>query len=210
MPQHIARPRTQPEIRVYRRQALLRAALEAVAQHDIAGATVDRICRLAGASRGLIGHYFSGKEELLVATLKAWFDEGLEKKREVIAAADLEPHEKLRRIVRLSFTPPTYRPAVIGAMQAFVNASRSMPAYREPLKRFSQSWQALTAPLFNEAAKLRGCRCDAEQAAVGLLMLLDGLWGSLAVGKDNMTVERAIKICDDYLESCLCDNRAPE
>ena len=197
------RPRTHPEIRAYRRQALLRAALEAVARYDIAGATVDRICALAGASRGLIGHYFSGKEELLVATLEAWFDEGLRNKREVVANQDLAPHEKLSQIVRLSFTPPTYRPDVIGAMQAFINASRSMPAYREPLKRFSQSWRAVVSPLIGEAAKARGQRCDADQAAVGLLMLLDGLWGSLAVGKDGMTVERAIKICDDYVESCL-------
>lgn len=197
------RPRTQPEIRAYRRQALLRAALEAVAQYDITGATVDRICALAGASRGLIGHYFSGKEELLVATLEAWFEEGLQNKRQVVAKRDLEPRQKLSEIIRLSFTPPTYRPDVIGAMQAFVNASRSMPAYREPLKGFSQSWRRLVAPLIQDAASAAGKKCDGEDAAIGLLMLLDGLWGSLAVGKDGMTVARAIRICDDYIDGCF-------
>ncbi len=197
------RPRTQPEIRAYRRQTLLRAALEAVARHDIAGATVDRICGLAGASRGLIGHYFSGKEELLVATLEAWFDEGLQNKREVAARTGLDARQKLGVIVRLSFTPPTYRPEVIGAMQAFVNASRSKPAFRAPLKAFSQSWRKLVAPLFTEAANSGGTTCNAEQAAVGLLMLLDGLWGSLAVGKDGITIEQAIKICEDYIDHSL-------
>ncbi len=197
------RPRTQPEIRAYRRQTLLRAALEAVAQHDIAGATVDRICALAGASRGLIGHYFSGKEELLVTTLEAWFDEGLRNKKEIAAREDLSPRQKLNEMVRLSFTPPTYRADVIGAMQAFVNASRSQPAYRAPLKNFSQSWRRLVTPLFEEAAGTEGKTCDANQAAVGLLTLLDGLWGSLAVEKDEITIERAIKICDNYIDGCF-------
>lgn len=197
------RPRTQPEIRAYRRQTLLRAALEAVAQHDISGATVDRICALAGASRGLIGHYFSGKEELLVATLEAWFDEGLQNKKAIAARQDLTPRQKLSEIIRLSFTPPTYRADVIGAMQAFVNASRSQPAYRDPLKRFSQSWRRLVAPIFAETASAALRECDAKQATVGLLMLLDGLWGSLAVDKDGLTIEEAIKICDDYVDGCL-------
>ena len=53
--------RTHSETRLFRQKALLKAALVTVAKFDIEGATVARICAEAGASRGLITHYFANK-----------------------------------------------------------------------------------------------------------------------------------------------------
>ena len=75
----------QSEIREFRRSSLLHAALVTVAEFDIEGATVARICARAGASRGLISHYFSNKEELLVAALRGLFDEAQALKESIAA-----------------------------------------------------------------------------------------------------------------------------
>ncbi|MGB5705673.1 MAG: TetR family transcriptional regulator, partial [Arenicellales bacterium] len=68
---------SQAENREYRRASLLQAAIITVARYDIEGATVERICNEAGASRGLIAHYFDSKESLLLAALENWFNTAL-------------------------------------------------------------------------------------------------------------------------------------
>jgi len=38
---------------------------------------------------------------------------------------------------------------------------------------------------------------------MGLFILIDGLWNSLATGKDDLKPEQAIVLCDIYIEGCL-------
>ena len=197
------RPRTRAENRAYRRASLIRAAMEIVARHDIAGATVERICRQAGASRGLIAHYFDSKEELLVAALQAEFDEALEEKQPILQDPALSAAEKLRRIARTSFSPPTFNRTDVAAWQAFTNACRATPAYRKPIRRVGFALRRMTEPLFAQAAHEAGVDIDADAAAFGLVALIDGLWGSLATGKDDATPASAIATCDAYIRGCL-------
>ncbi|MBN9550954.1 MAG: TetR family transcriptional regulator, partial [Alphaproteobacteria bacterium] len=48
-----------------RRQDLIDATLDSVAEHGLQGATLRTIALRAGVTAGLIRHYFPGKEELL-------------------------------------------------------------------------------------------------------------------------------------------------
>ncbi len=199
--------RTQPENRKFRRSSLLAAAIVTVAKHDITGATVDRICARAGASRGLLGHYFDSKENLLLAALSHWFHQALEIKREIARHPGWSAEERLRRIAYASFGPPLYDWHIAAAWQAFTNASRYNSAYAGPIRSASRNANALVAPLFAEAARDRDVRIDAKAAAVGLYILDDGLWNSLATGKDGLTTEKARSHCDAYIDGCL--GRAP-
>lgn len=195
--------RTQAENREYRRQSLLKAAIVTVAKHDIAGATVERICAEAGASRGLIAHYFDSKEELLLAALTDWFDMALAIKQSIAIDDALSAEQKLRDIAYSSFDNPSYTWETAAAWQAFTNASRHNPAYAKPIRNASKYSNSVTEPLFADAAKDRGVRLDAKQAAVGLYILDDGLWNSLATGKDNLTIKQAKTYCDAYIDGCL-------
>src|ERR1700722_16436291 len=48
-----------------RKRDLIQAAIRDIAAHGYDAVTVATICEEAGFSRGLIGHYFSGKDDLL-------------------------------------------------------------------------------------------------------------------------------------------------
>ena len=100
--------RRQTEIREFRRQSLLRAALITVGKYDIQAATVARICAEAEASRGLIAHYFSSKEELLVSAIGGLFSEAQVLKKSIANDATLTPLERIRRIAHSSFKAPIY------------------------------------------------------------------------------------------------------
>lgn len=195
--------RTQSENHRFRHSSLLAAAIISVAKYDISGATVDRICAQAGASRGLLGHYFAGKESLLLAALSYWFRQALAIKQEIVRHPGWSAREKLRRVSCASFEPPLYDWHIAAAWQAFTNASRYNAAYAEPIHAASRDTQALVAPLFAEAARDLGIGIDATAAAAGLYILDDGLWNSLATGKDGLTPEMACSHCDVYINGCL-------
>jgi TetR/AcrR family transcriptional regulator, transcriptional repressor of bet genes len=200
------KPRRQAEIREYRRDSLLQAALITVGKYDIEAATVARISAEAGASRGLISHYFTSKEELLLSALRGLFD-GAQKLKQAIADDHrLDLVERVRRIAHSSFQAPVYSWEIAAAWQAFTNASRHNPAYRKPIRASTQDSIETVTPLFLQLADEQRLRTDPRQAAIGLFMLIDGLWNSLATGKDDLQTAQAMALCDTYIEGCLSPN----
>ncbi len=194
---------SQAENREYRRASLLQAAIITVARYDIEGATVERICNEAGASRGLIAHYFDSKESLLLAALENWFNTALGIKTHIAQDTSLSAEERIREIAYSSVSPPTYSWEIAAAWQAFTNASRHNPAYAKPIRNASRYATKLIAPLFFQAADDLGIELDAKDAAMGLYILDDGLWNSLATGKDKLTLTKARACCDRYIDGCL-------
>ena len=190
----------QAENRRFRRQSLLRAAIITVARYDIQGATVERICAEAGASRGLIAHYFESKEELLLAALDDWFQTAIEEKRKIARDESLSAEQRIRQIALLNFTAPSYSWENAAAWQAFTNASRYNLAYAESIRTASRQVRRLLNSLFKQAAQDRELQIDAGFAARSLYVLIDGLWNSLATGKDDLKVNSARKICDQFVD----------
>jgi TetR/AcrR family transcriptional regulator, transcriptional repressor of bet genes len=53
-----------------KRQEFVVAVMRAIAEHGYKDVTVATICKAAGFSRGLIGHYFPGKDALLLHSVR--------------------------------------------------------------------------------------------------------------------------------------------
>ena len=197
----------QAENRRFRQQSLLRAAMKTVARHDIQGATVERICNEAGASRGLIAHYYDSKEALLVAALESWFQTAIEIKSEIAQDASLSANEKIHRISASSFSPPAYSWENAAAWQAFTNASRHDRAYADSIRVASRTVRRMLVPLFEQAADDIKQTVDAEFAARSLYALEDGLYNSLATGKDDLKLSDARKACAKFIDDCFVDGQ---
>lgn len=199
----IRKPRRQADIRAYRRDSLLRAALETVSNFDIEGATVARICTQAGASRGLITHYFDSKEDLLVAALTGLFDDAQSIKETIASDTSIAALERIRYIAHVSFKEPIYSWETAAAWQAFTNQSRHNSAYKAPICASNQKLINTLTPLFEAASEQHSLRIAPKDAAVGLVILLDGLWNSLSTNKDSLRLKQAMSHCDIYIEGCF-------
>ncbi len=199
----VNKPRRQADIRAYRHDSLLGAALETVAKFDIEGATVARICAHAGASRGLISHYFDNKEELLVAALTGLFDEAQSIKETVASDNSISELERIRRIAHVSFKKPIYTWGTAAAWQAFTNQSRYNSAYRAPIRDSNNQFISTLVPLFESVSEQGVLRIAPKDAAVGLVILIDGLWHSLVAKKDGLRLKQAMFQCDIYIEGCI-------
>ncbi|MEM7563600.1 MAG: TetR family transcriptional regulator C-terminal domain-containing protein [Pseudomonadota bacterium] len=197
------KPRRQADIRAYRRSSLLRAALNTVAHFDIEGATVARICAEAGASRGLISHYFDNKEELLVAALTGLFDEAQSIKHQIANDPTLDDFDRIRRIAHVSFKEPIFSWETAAAWQAFTNRSRYNAAYRAPIRASNYQFIDILTPLFKAASAQSPLRIKPAEAAMGLVILIDGLWNSLATDKDKLKLKQAMSQCDIYIQGCF-------
>ncbi len=197
--------RTQAENRVFRRESLLGAAISAVARYDITGATVERICGLAGASRGLIAHYFDSKNDLLLAALNSLFNDSLKIKREIAGDELISAQTRIKMIANSNFVAPTFSLEKASALQAFTNASRHNAIYADPIHNASVGFCQIVAPLFKQSAMERNFKLDAKRAAIGLYVLTDGLWNSLATNKDQITPKDAMAQCDTYIRGCFME-----
>lgn len=201
--QAISRPLTQAENREYRRKSLLEASVRTVAEQGIEGATIAKICAEAGASRGMSAHYFSSKEDLLAACLSKMFADALDIKREIGADTGSDPLALIHRCAAASFQPPGFDRNVLAAWQAFTSASRYTLRYREIIQENSQQMMAFYLHLFSEAAKTTPLHLPAEQATLGLLALLDGLWSNIALNKHALSPDDAIQACNSYIRGCF-------
>jgi AcrR family transcriptional regulator len=197
---------SQAQNRHFRQQSLLRAAMKAVARYDIRGATVERICAEANASRGLIAHYFESKEALLLAALEDWFQTSFAIKRDIGGDHSLSAKQRIRAISLSSFSTPAYSWENAAAWQAFTNASRHDRTYARSIRSASRNVRRLTASLFEKAAQEHGTEINAELFAKNLHALEDGLWNSLATGKDDLKVGEARKVCEQFINGCFLAN----
>lgn len=174
-----------------RRDALMGAALELVAEGGVAGATVRAIAERAGVTPGLIRHYFDGKDELIRAAYAMVMDRMTEES-EAAAETGRDPVARIAAFVAASLRPPVMDPERVGMWAGFLHQTRRDPAmksvHRSTYLGYRDRLQALILDL-------PGCK-DPETAralAIACNGVIDGLWlegGALPEAFGDGEVER--------------------
>ncbi|AZQ85339.1 transcriptional regulator BetI [Colwellia sp. Arc7-635] len=88
-----------------RKEQLINATLESIAQYGLQKTTIITISKIAGLSSGIISHYFDGKQGLVDATVKHLLEQLKLALLEKIEQKDLSALERLHMIVEANFTP---------------------------------------------------------------------------------------------------------
>ena len=88
-----------------RKQQLINATLESVAQYGLQQTTIITISRIAGLSSGIISHYFGGKQELVEATVKHLLEQLKSALLERVSQQHLSPADRLEMVIEANFTP---------------------------------------------------------------------------------------------------------
>lgn len=160
-----------------RREALILAALEMVAEGGLQAATVRAIADRAGVTPGLIRHYFTSKEDLTRAAYRHMMDRMTADNVAALAAAPECPLSRLALFVAASLRPPVMAPLRLALWAGFLQLIRSDAAMRQVHEQtyvgyrdiLEQLIDALPAP--TAAAPLRG-----RAAAIACNAVIDGLW----------------------------------
>lgn len=189
--------RSEPDAR---RQSLVEACARVLAEAGAGGATVRAVAAKAGVSAGLIGHYFTGIDELVAETYESTgsrVDAALE---QAVAGAGSDPRARLEAFVTASFRPPIADRELLATWIAFWSlvTSRSEIAARHDgqYAAFRARLEALLAECGVPEPRLR-------RAAIAITALVDGLWLELCLSPACFSPEEAEIMAREQLAAVL-------
>ena len=158
-----------------RRDALISAALELVAEGGPQAATIRAIAERAGVTPGLIRHYFTTKDELTRTAYGYLMDRMTNSSAEVLQSAPDNPASRLAVFVAASLNPPIVDPLQLGLWAGFLHGMRRDPSMRlvhaERYYAYRDLLQSLIAALPRVATEAK-LRAD----AIACNAVIDGLW----------------------------------
>ncbi len=166
-----ARRRFRREGEERRRDDLIVAALDLIAEGGTQAATVRAIAERAGVTPGLIRHYFDSKDELILAAYASLMERLTAQNAAVLDAAPNDPRARLAAFVRAAVTPPVVDARAMGLWAGFIHRVQADPAmravHRDSYLAFRDRLQGL---IFDCGV------ADARTAAIACNAVMDGLW----------------------------------
>jgi AcrR family transcriptional regulator len=190
----IERRKFKRETGAQRKLALVEATLCLVAEQGVHGATVRAIAERADVTQGLIRHYFSSKEDLIVAAYLHHMTDMTEKTFAPATQQTGSHKDRLAAFVIASLTPPVVEPRSIALWASFLNMVQQDPRMKSTHEHTYIDFRDRLAAL------IRAALVEADQPApaprLRLLAtacnaVIDGLWmegGALpdAFGPDEL------------------------
>jgi AcrR family transcriptional regulator len=162
-----------------RRQDLIEATLDCVAEQGLQGATVRAIALRAGVTAGLIRHYFPSKEELLQAAYATIVNRMTEQAKAALAMDGMDPRRRLAAFVRANLEPPVVDTRVFSLWAGFIGRANSdttlAAAHREGYLGFRDEVEALVAGLLSAQGRVAS-RAELRSHAIAINAVIDGLW----------------------------------
>lgn len=183
-----------------RKQQLIQATLESIAELGLQNTTIVTISRRAGMSSGIISHYFGGKQGLIEAALRYLLEQLGQDFRARIQRSDGSPEQRLASIIEANFTD--FQRSDLAARTWLSFWARSM---HEPgLKRLQQINNARLYSNLRYAFALRLPKQAATEAARQTAAMIDGFWLRSALSLDPQeSFAAGEKLCKQFALSCL-------
>jgi TetR/AcrR family transcriptional repressor of bet genes len=181
-----------------RRQELAAAAYEILQEEGIAGTTLAKVAERAGMSKGIVLHYFRGKDELLEVVMRH-ANSLLRDEVVALMAHARTPRERIEAIIAGNFSPKFFKPEIC-------NAWLSLCAEVPRNANFARIQRAIHARMrSNLMSALRHLlpKARAEAAIIGITAMIDGLWLRFGLSQQGLTLAEAKLQTDAVLEFYL-------
>jgi AcrR family transcriptional regulator len=164
----IRRKRTQAERRAEAESRVLAAAAEIVAEKGIDGLTLAEAGERAGYSRGLAGHYFSSKDELLAAMAESIHDEFNLMRRELQRGTT--GFATLMATIDASFERPAVGMVKMRAYIAVLMGAAHKPALAEAVAAFNRESATDFGRLIRVSIEAGDIRADIDPRTQALIL----------------------------------------
>ncbi|MGY4314050.1 TetR family transcriptional regulator C-terminal domain-containing protein [Bradyrhizobium sp. JR3.5] len=191
-----------------KRQEFVVAVMKAIAERGYKDVTVATICEAAGFSRGLIAHYFPGKDALLLHAVGEVAKEFEQATRAAADAAGPDPLDRLRAIVTASFRAPVFTPERVLVWVALASTSRWSPELAEIYRKLYRPYRRGLSHLMQRAADARGAKINPDRLAITLTQLTEGLWSGWAADPKTVSAAEGEAACHDLLDAFFPSRRA--
>ncbi|MEH6394236.1 transcriptional regulator BetI [Pseudoalteromonas sp.] len=182
-----------------RRQQLIDATIESVAELGLQGTTINSISKKAGLSSGIISHYFGGKQGLIEATVRYLLTN---LKRELIERVTVTttPEQRLMFIIEANFARLQLQSDTTKTWLSFwAQSMHDVQLHRlqnvNSRRLFSNLTSSFKALMNDDDAKLAAELCAA---------MIDGLWLRAVLSKsDENQFEHCERLAKGYVNSLI-------
>jgi AcrR family transcriptional regulator len=167
--------------REHRRQQLIEATIETIAQLGLARITLSAVAATAKLSHGLVNFHFDTKEKLLTETLLYLAEEYRQNWTQALAAAPADPASQLDALLRADFNEAICAPSRLVTWCAFWGEAQSRPNYQQTCGAndlaYIRVMEGICAKLIAES----GQRANAERVARVMRVTIEGVWLDLLI-----------------------------
>jgi len=172
-----------------RRRELIAAGIACLGQGGMAAFTIDRICKQAGISRGLINHHFNTKDELL-SSIYAEMTDHLVQDHAAVQGGEL-----LAQIIETNFDEASFNRANMRAWLAIWGQVPSNPTLSKMhQQRYDRYKERIESALRHTAAD-----CAIDSVARQLIAIIDGLWLEYCLHSNSFSLAAARADCYRFL-----------
>ncbi|WP_114952202.1 TetR/AcrR family transcriptional regulator [Sphingosinicella terrae] len=189
-----------------RRQDLLAVTISCLARLGPRGTTGREICRQAGVSHGLLRHYFSKPDNLLLETYQELCDHFIARFEQALEA-DTDPRAALDRFFAVLFSEEWASSDILGAWTAFWSLVRNNEEFAQVSSDYNKRLHALL-----RAALTRFPQSDLsaplDDVVPILSALMDGLWLDFCLSPSRLSRERALDLWNLTLGQLVLNPRS--
>ncbi len=153
-----------------RREALVQATIACIGARGNLDVTVSQIAKRAGVSSGLAHHYFGGKDQLFLASMRHILQVFGTEVRGALSMAKT-PQQRLEAVIRSSFSPANFRRETVAAWLNFYVQAQVLPDAKRLLTVYQRR---LHSNLVHGLRPLVGG--NAPQAAETIAAMIDGFY----------------------------------
>jgi TetR/AcrR family transcriptional repressor of bet genes len=158
-----------------RRQELIEATLDTIAELGLRGATVRQIAIRAGVTAGLVRHYFASKDQMVEEAYRSVLATFAAKASDVSG----DPGTRLKRFITLNLTAPVANDRSLSLWASFISQVRLDPElaaiHREGYLGFRNDLQGLIGD-FLRSEDRPSEEADCRRHAIAINGMIDGLW----------------------------------
>lgn len=184
-------------IRHMRRAEISQAAYEVLVEHGTRSATLERVAKRAGVSKGVVLHHFKDKDVLFEGVMRRANTLLRDSVIELLQHANT-PHERLAAIVVGNFADPVFRPQVC---HAWICLCADVP-YNPQLRRIQTVIHRRMKSNLLVALRQIGVG-DAEVAADQVRVSIDGIWVQASTRLEPMTSEEGTRLAVNAIAMAL-------
>jgi AcrR family transcriptional regulator len=185
-----------------RRQELLEATLDCIAEQGLQGATVRQIAVRAGVTAGLIRHYFESKDMLVAAAYRQLV------KTFAVRAASIEgdPRARLREFLVRNLTAPISNSRSLSLWAAFISQVHVDPdlgaIHREGYLGFLDDIQQLLRDFLAAEGRMVDAP-ECRRLSIAINAVIDGLWLEGCLAGDLFHEAELVRIALTSTEAIL-------
>jgi len=180
-----------------RREQMLEAALDVIAERGFANTRIADVASRAGTSAALVIYYFKARDLLLAEAIRLsedrWYAEGMRRMAATPTAAG-----RLEELIAMSCVPDLWAQSARNDQVAMVRAE------------FDDHWRRTIADLVREGQRSEEFHpLDAEDFAVTLSALIDGFAIQIALEDGSVDNQRAFQLTMQFAAERLGFDWAP-